>query len=254
MQSVDLNELIRNPAARRLWMLYSALSSLSFERAIELARAAERFVAGSTSETLADSPSGVAAWNVEAGQTLPESQAEIPAVSVAVEPRPARERTPLALTADQRDRLLMKIASGAKNGELAQEFELSPKQVQGLRIGCASEIARRRALAQNEAPALQQQVPSVGLIDDIVRYLRQQDDVVVLQGNGEYLINGRFRVTPAELLIRANRMRSRQGKPAFEVCNGALFAGEPSAKTHPLFWEEPSATASVRLNGSHQPD
>ena len=251
-EPVELTELIRNPAARRLWMLYSALNSLPFEHALELARAAEGFIAGSAPETLADSPSGAAASDVEAGQTPPEKHDEILEVFVAAEPRPARERAPLALTADQRERLLMKIASGAKNAELAQEFGLSPKQVQGIRIGCAAEIARRRALLQNEAHPPQQQAPFIALIDDIVRYLRQQDDVVVLQENGEYLINGRFRVTRAELVIRANRMRSRQGKPPFEVGNGVF--GEPSPKSHPLFWEEPGATASVRLNGSHQPD
>ena len=44
---VTLTELMYNPAARRHWMLYNAVSCAPFERAVELARAAEMFVAGS---------------------------------------------------------------------------------------------------------------------------------------------------------------------------------------------------------------
>jgi hypothetical protein len=53
--------------------------------------------------------------------------------------------------------------------------------------------------------------------DDIVRYLRQQDDVVVGAGDGKQLVNGRCRPDPSELVTRANRMRERQGKPPFEL-------------------------------------
>src|SRR5205823_11138095 len=105
---------------------------------------------------------------------------------------------------------------GAKNAELALEFGLSPKQVQGFRIGSAREIARRRAHTGNAFEAEQEASPTA-IIDDIVRYLRQQDDVVVLQEDGGYLVNGRFRMTASELVTRANRMRTRQRKPAFEI-------------------------------------
>src|SRR5205814_5531553 len=89
------------------------------------------------------------------------------------------------------------------------------KQVQGVRMGCAREIAKRRTAlaAHSPAPAKQQQVTgATASIDEIVRYLRQQDDVVVPQEDGGYLVNGRFRMTAAELTLRANRMRTRQRK------------------------------------------
>lgn len=88
------------------------------------------------------------------------------------------------------------------------------------------------------------------IIDDIVRYLRQQDDVVVPQENGGYLVNGRFRMTASELITRANRMRTRQRKPAFEVANRALSSDAPASKSHPRFWEELPANEPLVTNGS----
>jgi hypothetical protein len=164
-------------------------------------------------------------------------------------PRPNRH----VLGEDQRDRLLTSLAEGAKNAELALEFGLSPKQVQGFRIGSAREIARRRAHTGNAFESEQEASPTA-MIDDIVRYLRQQDDVVVLQEDGGYLVNGRFRMTASELVARANRMRMRQRKPAFEVANGALSSGAPAAKSHPLFWEEPPANEPLVTNGFHKPE
>ena len=57
-------------------------------------------------------------------------------------------------------------------------------------------------------------------VEEIVRYLCQQDEVVVQQRNGDFLLNGRFNLTLADLLARANRMRSRQNKPSFESLGG----------------------------------
>jgi hypothetical protein len=76
-------------------------------------------------------------------------------------------------------------------------------------------------------------------VGEIVRYLRQQDDVVVQQENGQFLVNGRFNLSLADLLARANRMRGRQRKPAFEL-SGGMPAQEKNSSTngHPLFWEE----------------
>jgi hypothetical protein len=51
--------------------------------------------------------------------------------------------------------------------------------------------------------------------DDVVRYLRQRNDVVVRTGDGTYLVNGRFRETLEVLVERANRIRTRQRLPLF---------------------------------------
>jgi hypothetical protein len=55
------------------------------------------------------------------------------------------------------------------------------------------------------------------LIQDVVRYLRQRDDTVVSKGEDLFLVNGRFRLSSDELISRANRMRERDGKSAFQL-------------------------------------
>src|SRR5258705_6066609 len=54
-ESIDVHELIRDPAARRLLMLYKSATLLPLGDALELARAAEMFVSGSRSESRAAS-------------------------------------------------------------------------------------------------------------------------------------------------------------------------------------------------------
>jgi hypothetical protein len=44
---------------------------------------------------------------------------------------------------------------------------------------------------------------------------RQQGDVIVKSGQFAFLVNNRFTLDFEQLLTRANRMRSRQGKPEF---------------------------------------
>jgi hypothetical protein len=51
--------------------------------------------------------------------------------------------------------------------------------------------------------------------DEVVRFLRQNDDVVVSAGPGTYLVNGRFRESTQELIARANRIRARRNQPPF---------------------------------------
>jgi hypothetical protein len=134
---------------------------------------------------------------------------------------------------------LQRLAEGARNAEIAGEFGISPKQVQGLRMGCSREIARRAELAgRSPRSDRHEHASKTASVDEIVRYLRQQDDVVVLQEGGGYLVNGRFRLSAAELIARANRMRSRQHKLQFGR-SSTDFPLETSAasKGHPLFWE-----------------
>jgi len=74
----------------------------------------------------------------------------------------------------------------------------------------------RRAKSQAAASALASLTNSAG-IDEVVRYLRQQGDVVVGDGPCMFLINGRFRLDFEQLQHRANRMRRRQQKPEFQI-------------------------------------
>ena len=234
---LELTGLLENPPARRLLLLLKALQHVPFDRAIELARAAEVFVTGSREPLDVGVPPSITASNgVENSDDIRNSLSNSEPFG---EPVPT-SRSSVALSIEQRERLLRHFAEGARNAELAKEFGLSPKQIQGIRMGSAREIARRRdQLCKTEAEAEQNDL-APGSVDDIVRYLRQQDDVVVSQENGEFLVNGRFRMPLADLVGRANRMRERQGKPKFDLPSGmpVLPRQTVSANGHPLLWEQ----------------
>jgi hypothetical protein len=248
---IELITFLENLSARRTWLLTNALRSVPFDRAIELARIAEAFVTGAASGTEAG-PARIApelnpiedADHISGTTDRPTKNKPLPLKPAA------HEHGSFAVDSAERDRLLDRLAQGARNAELAGEFGLPPKQVQGVRMGCAREIARRRERLSEPVPA--QIATPKALIEDVVRFLRQQDDVVVPQENGNFLVNSRFQMPLSELVARANRIRARQGKPVFEL--ETVPRNQASAANgHPLFWDQPSARERVG-NGSHQPD
>ena len=250
-EHIDPIRLLGNPPARRLWLLQEAVRSVPFDRAIELARIAEAFVAGSAGEAR-KSEVAPPIGNKERGQIVDQASSR-----AAVPAGPATERNGIALSDNDRERLLDRLANGARNAELATEFGISAKQVQGLRMGCARKIARRRSRAAGNLSAPSQedyQDPAATTsIDEIVRYLRQQDDVVVPQEDGSYLVNSRFRLSAAELIARANRIRNRQHKASFQIHRADIQgASSPGPTRHPLFWENPPA-AKHGTNGWKKP-
>ena len=239
---VELIGLIDNPPARRLWLLYNALQCLPFDQAIELARTAEAFVSGSH----LDRQAGDAPDDAGALTSLEQTERFTNEVSSGVGPveEPiAKKRSRLALSAELRDQLLDRLADDAKNAELATEFGLSLQQVQGLRIGCAREIAKRREQPTRKPAHSDQTVNPSASIDEIVRYLRQQDDIVVPQEDGRFLVNGRFHLAFADLVSRANRMRARQRKPEFE-----LIGNKPSRRETNSAREWPPVVAGARTH------
>ena len=249
IEHIELIHLLDNPAARRLWLLEQALRSVPLESAVELARTAEAFVMGSEVETVTDDP----ATRLRRDQEPSEPTVQPVSTTGSADREAAHTGFPLA--EDRRDRLLERFAEGARNAELVAEFGISPKQIQGIRMGCNREIAKRRTRLADKSlgPATQHQPANdTASIDEIVRYLRQQDDVVVSQEDGWYLVNGRFRMSVAELAARANRIRSRQQKPAFQIPMAGLQPGASfGQKRHPLFWE--AALPQRGSNGFRQP-
>lgn len=127
----DLTELLHDPVRRRSWLLAEALKTLPLGQALELARGAEAFITASEPAT------PKAALLDEAG-LRPENR----------EAKGRRRGAGLTLSSADRDGLLERLAQGAPNAELAAEFGLSTKQVQGIRMGSAREIARRRDRAR----------------------------------------------------------------------------------------------------------
>jgi len=247
----ELIGLLENPPARRVWLLANALRCLPFDRAIELACAAEVFVTGAPIHNQADAPRVHSEPGPMQGLESTSNTTESPSAGTPpLVERMAHQRSPNPVQGAGRDRLLGRLAEGGKNAELAAEFGLSSKQVQGVRMGCAREIAKRREQLSGSTVPADQIVTPIAWIEDVVRYLRQQDDVVVRQENGEFLVNGRFSMPLAELLARANRMRARQDKPAFELPGDRPpRRGEVSpVNGHPLFWKE-----SAERNGLDKP-
>jgi hypothetical protein len=187
------------PDRRRWFLLCKAMETLPLDRALDLARAADEFLLGAP-RARSDAP-----VDTPADQTAPNE---------ATHRRRACGPTNIALGAAQRDELLGLLVGGGKNAELAARFGLTSRQIQGVRMGSAREIAKRRqerAQQDNAGTALS----ITASCDEIIRFLRQQDDVVVPQPEGNFLVNGRFRLSVTELVERANRMRQRQGKPPY---------------------------------------
>jgi hypothetical protein len=131
----EVAELLADPVRRRSWLLAKALASHTLDKALELARSAEAFITGSAITGSAPSE-----------PLLPLSD---PSTASAGETRvrPAA----LTLAPAKREQLLERLAQGARNAELARDFGLSVRQVQGIRMGCAREIARRRDRSPEKA-------------------------------------------------------------------------------------------------------
>jgi hypothetical protein len=130
-----LIEVLTDAVRRRSWLLAKALEAHPLDEALELARTAEAFITGSS--------------------TLAEATAIPPHLDNRTDRTSARDterlkkRTPLTVPPEQREQLLQRLAHGARNAEVASEFGLSMKQVQGIRMGSAREITRIRDRARD---------------------------------------------------------------------------------------------------------
>jgi hypothetical protein len=215
------------PTHRRFWLLCKALECVPLNRALDLARMAEEFVLGASSEPESESPMSP---HLAANSSHPQERVEC---SACANKPAASGRSKLPLSTEQRGRLLDRLANGARNPELASEFGLSPRQVQGIRIS----EARKAKFDRAGTPSPENPPQS---IEEVIRFLRQQDDVVVREDDGRFLVNGRFRLAAAELIERANRIRARQGKSAFRQI-GAEQHPNPFKKQ--TFWKNAPATA-----------
>jgi hypothetical protein len=133
-QQFEFPQELSDPVRRRAWLLAKALETQPLDRALDLARAAETFIT--------DAGDNGPGSNVVAAHP---AAAKLPPGSVAGT-RGEQRIKPAGVVQgpEARDLLLDRIAKGARNAELAGEFGLTPKQVQGIRMGSAREINRRR--------------------------------------------------------------------------------------------------------------
>jgi hypothetical protein len=223
--------VLSDPTNRRCWLLANALEHATLDQAIDLARKAEDFIAGRDNRSqIAESES----HKETAAAAEPSDPLERKPDGRTAASDQTSEQTRLGLAQEQRDKLLGRLAEGATNAELASEFGLSPRQVQGVRLGTGRKGVKNRDRTGKDVRI---PIPALTPVEEVIRYLRQQDDVVVRQGEG-FLVNGRFQMSESELVSRANRMRARQHRPEFVQPSADQPKGGniPSANGHPLFW------------------
>jgi hypothetical protein len=207
------------PQRRRWWLLATALRGLPLDKAIEIAERAEVFlVAGARPGRPSEAPRNAGIEGPAALPTNPEEFDTSPGDTEAM------------LDSLRKEDLNARLLAGAGNGELAAEFGLTSRQVQGFRMQLARKAARIEATGPVDEALADKSAMSPapkGLVEDVMRYLRQQGDVVLDSGPLEFVVNGRIRVTFEQLLHRANRLRARQNKPEFVLSGAAVKRGTP---------------------------
>jgi hypothetical protein len=222
---MDLANIFAEPILRRCWLLNKALENATLEEALKLAQAADQFLdldrqGISRSLSIVKSTSGALDGAYLQKQNTPLTNAEASQfaespVIVPVERSAGRDRPP----------------EFTVNGlEAAEASELEAAESRGDPLDSGSGDEPRTEDGKQDAspqPGAVEDLAVLASMDDIVRYLRQRDDVVVSAGADTFLVNGRFRLNSNELLVRANKMRERQGKPLFQrIPFGFLAAGE----------------------------
>jgi hypothetical protein len=178
----ELPNIADDPTMRRLWLLSKALEAAPLDRAIELARTADEFLtAGPTvRRTIAAMERNPASQ----GERVQAAPATAPEAPLRIQ-QPKPKQTGLTLSSENREQLLDRLAAGATNAELAGEFGLGARQVQGIRMGAAREIANRRNRQPNPPAPRAEDTPAADP-EEVVRDLRQQDEVVAPQDGDEF--------------------------------------------------------------------
>ena len=100
-------------------------------------------------------------------------------------------------------------------------------------MGCTREIDSRRERVSRQTADRHVCADQPASIGTVIRYLRQQNDVVVSQNDNVYLVNGRLRLLKRQLVERANCMRARQRKPPFVLIGNDPNLRNSSADNHP---------------------
>jgi hypothetical protein len=203
---MDVSTLFQEPEQRRLWLLVKALEASSLDEALRLARTAEDFLNGLEASRLG---------------------ATIPAVS-----RVRAEKAPVSAQPT--------IASEESGAELDDPFSAGDPAPRGTHELPISDAATETHNLQSDEATLAAVADGLVVLaspDDVVRYLRQRDDVVVREGQDAYIVNGRFRESLTELTKRANRMRARDKLPIFQVMPLA-FTQQPKIAAHQMLREQ----------------
>jgi len=207
-------KFVNEPVQRRWWLLRRAMEMTSLENALQLAAQAEAFLVGD----IGSIPAGTREFLSPSTATPVEHAARNP-ISGQIRAEPAH-RPELLLEPDRKAELQARLAAGVPNADVAAEFGLTPRQVQGFRMQIARKAAsREKRMAEAADPICYSNgIPTATrspLVEEVIRYLRQQGDVVVGSPQSSFTVNNRFQLDFEQLVNRANKMRARQGKPEF---------------------------------------
>jgi len=170
-------ELLSDLRARRWWLLQKGMETTSFCDSLLLAQAAEDFLIGKPTSRIA----------VVSGTDAAVALQELRAPDVAL--------SPTAQVDAQTE-----LAAGDHRPEVESNIE-----------------AGLSGLDEDAVHAVPTEPKPLPAPDEVVRFLRQNDDVVISTGPGMYLVNGRFRERGDELVARANRIRARRNEQPFVV-------------------------------------
>lgn len=225
---MELATVFIEPVLRRCWLLNKALESASLDEALKLARAADEFLGMGQPKAL-PSPNEQAPSEGSSRASGQDFQpvATLPIVASGDD---RAEQAAGHTSATDHIACTAKNASAAASDTHEDISDTSHTEEAGSEPECSEQqAAKTSGLAVLTG------------MDDIVRYLRQQDDVVVSVGTASYLVNGRFELNPEELLARANKIRERQGKPLFQrlpygfpAHNGDDTAGRRQDRNRPI--------------------
>jgi hypothetical protein len=213
------DNIVANPMRRRWWLLQKALEDCSLRDALRLAQSADVFL--TTNHKICN----CATYEIDT-QTV---RSLVPAVETPSENEAASEQ----FTAHSQS---LQSSPNAKQcdpvnwGSNGANAATTQRDAEGeAQVDMAAPIDRSMTQVEQETPPSDAEgengnhpasdadasLAVWATIDDVVRYLRQRDDVVVSAGKHKFLVNGRFHEDGNALVIRANRMRERQRKPPF---------------------------------------
>lgn len=210
---MELASIFTEPTLRRCWLLNKALEDASLEQALRLALAADAFLGASQPPAKNGHDFNLKEWPL--GDTLLAQPAPglptIPSASDRANDKwilPSFEPGAGAASATE---LVVALADSFEDAGVAED---DPDEEAAHE--CSGEEAEDEPAACSPEASMTSDLAVLAGIEDIIRYLRQQDDVVVSAGTGTHLVNGRFHLNSDELLARANKIRHRQGKPLFQ--------------------------------------
>jgi hypothetical protein len=244
LSAKSLSEDLDAPARRRFWLVAQLIARCNVtevESALTAAAKVEAFIANGGRSSSA--PLGSIGFGAAGPSDLPDMR---PAQRVDTEPSPApaalsnsqnivdiggkyRNARRQLLDKETRSRFIHEAAVNPDNRHLAQLFGLSVRQAHAIRVGLSKFIAdgRREIELQMQDDFLKNKSAAGATMDDVVRYLRQINDVVVPNGPN-YVVNYKLALTAEQLLERANaKRRERKQAPLMLETAGLPCGASP---------------------------